>query len=128
MARRPAGAEARSPFEKTMYDAEVSPEALALRWRKDIRRINQIRVSPRQLHIDAIAGFASRFGCDEAPLSELEHLWGSDAVTSKLAIRWGLSRRRINQIRGNPQPMHMDALRGVVLQPHHNENKWEQGR
>lgn len=128
MARRPAGAEARSLFEKIMFDAEVSPEALALRWHKDIRRINQIRVSPRQLHIDAIAGFASRVGGDVAPLSHLEHLWGSDAVTSKLAIRWTLSRRRINQIRENPQPMHIDALRGVALQSHDNENIWEQGR
>lgn len=128
MARRPAGAEARSPFEKIMFDAEVSPETLATRWGKEVRRINQIRVSPRRLHIDAIAGFASRFGGDDAPLSELEHLWGSDAVTSKLAIRWGLSRRRINQIRENPHPMHIDALRGVVLQPHDNENKLEQRR
>lgn len=128
MARRPAGAEARSPFEKIMFDAEVSPETLAMRWGKDVRRINQIRVSPRQLHIDAIVGFAARLGGGEAPLPELEDLWGSDAVTSRLAIRWALSRRRINQIRENPQPMHVDAMRGVVLQPHDNENKWEQGR
>ena len=126
MARRPAGAEARSQFEKIMFDAEVSPEILATRWGKDVRRINQIRVSPRQLHIDAIVGFAARLG-GEARLPELEDIWGRDAVTSNLASRWALSRRRINQIRENPQPMHADAMRGVVLQPH-IQNKWEQGR
>lgn len=128
MARRPTGAEARSPFEKIMYGAEISPETLASRWGKDIRRINQIRVSPRQLHIDAIAGFASSLAKGEVSFRGLEDLWGSDAITPNLAVRWTLSRRRINQIRENPQPMHVDAMRGVMLHPHDNENKWEQGR
>lgn len=110
-----------------MYSAEISPETLASRWGKDIRRINQIRVNPRQLHIDAIAGFASSLA-GEASLHGLDELWGSEVVTPKLAVRWTLSRRRINQIRENPQPMHIDAMRGVLLHSHNNENKWEQGR
>lgn len=51
-ARRHASASPRNAFESVMRTMNIDTRDLAERWKKDIRRINQIRKNPKQIHLD----------------------------------------------------------------------------
>lgn len=124
MARRRADAPPRNDFELVMFNKEIDANYLAERWSKDIRRINQMREDPTQLHLDAIAGIPKRrkrspvYVAPEviAYRNEFEQIMHEKAISPEiLAERWEFKIRRINQIRCAPEVMHIDAIKGIPL-------------
>tara|TARA_R110002072_G_scaffold238329_4_gene395740 strand:- start:13829 stop:14218 length:390 start_codon:yes stop_codon:yes gene_type:complete len=120
MARTRNDALPRNAFEEAMLLKGIHTEYLSLRWSKKHRRINQIRCAPEQLHIDAIRGIHKRrsqiLPCKSNPNSNMEFnevLLAKQLSVSYLSDRWSLSIRRINQIRQNPEVMHVDAIKGL---------------
>ena len=122
MARRRSDAPPRNDFEEAMLNKEIDANFLAERWDKDVRRINQIRANPRQLHLDAIQGIHKRR--KRSPLhdpreanrgrNEFEDVMLEKGIDAEfLAERWDLGVRRINQIRTVPEVLHIDAIKGV---------------
>ena len=110
----------RNVFEEAMLLKGIQVEYLSLRWSKKHRRINQIRSAPEQLHIDAIKGIHKRrsqiLPCKSNTNSKMEFnevLLAKQLSVSYLSDRWSLSTRRINQIRQNPEVMHVDAIKGL---------------
>lgn len=121
MARRKSEAPPRNDFEVPMVIKELDSKYLANRWSKTERRIDQLRESPKQLHIDAISGIPSRRKrtavYEQADIDiafEFETTMTEKRISPEfLAERWGLTVRRINQIRKSPELMHLDAMRGI---------------
>jgi len=119
--KRRADEPPRNEFEVAMLLKEIDANFLATRWEKDVRRINQIRSMPKQLHIDAINGIHKRRR--QSPvvkeeiflgLNEFEDILRAKAISADyLAERWHLGIRRINQIRMQPEVLHIDAIKGV---------------
>lgn len=121
MARRRADDPPRNEFEVAMLLKDIDANFLSARWDKEVRRINQIRSKPKQIHIDAIQGIHKRRR--QSPVAKKEVLLGrnefEEIMLAKelsaefLADRWDLGVRRINQIRIEPEVMHVDAIKGV---------------
>lgn len=121
MARRPLDAQPRNEFEENMARASVDSGDLAARWGREIRRINQIRSNPKQIHLDAIAGVRSLDFEEEVGSKAFGRIMKEAGISVEdLALRWSLGVRRIHQIKTAPQQLHFDAIRGLLAK---NTNK-----